>query len=367
MKSSLIALTGLLGFAALAVVTASVLPFQRLIEYNETHREWVNLKTWNELVFARKHNFMDVTEYPNDGPIFRNASLSLGAFPNQPMQRSIVTPLIALISTDQMKANLQILSSFYTRYYTSQTGIEAAEWVYSELVSIKGSRDDITVNFFKNTFKQPSIIARIPGAHAGPASVVILGSHIDSVGSTASGLSPGADDDGSGTVCNLEAFRILVSSNVELSRAIEFHFYAGEEAGLLGSQAIANDYKRRGVPVYGMMQLDMTMYPGAAPIAISPITDYTSNDLNAFMRLLIDAYCTIGWVDSACGYACSDHASWYKAGYASCMPFESVDGKENPYIHSSRDTIANLDFSHGAEFVKLAISHLVELANSPVS
>ena len=140
---------------------------------------------------------------------------------------------------------------------------------------------------------------------------------------THTGASPGADDDGSGCICNLEAFRIIVASGVQLQHPLEFHFYSAEEVGLRGSQAIANYYSVKGIEVYAMMQLDMTMYDGDPTPIISPTTDFTSDELNAFIRIMIDAYCNIGWVDNKCGYGCSDHASWYRTGVASVHPFEA--------------------------------------------
>jgi bacterial leucyl aminopeptidase len=48
----------------------------------------------------------------------------------------------------------------------------------------------------------------------------------------------------------------------------KFHFYSGEEAGLLGSQAIAKSYSNQGIKVKAMMQLDMTGYfkPGSTEV-----------------------------------------------------------------------------------------------------
>ena len=82
---------------------------------------------------------------------------------------------------------------------------------------------------------------------------------MDSINSRdTSGRAPGADDDGSGSVNLLEAFRVLVTSGFQPESPVEFHWYAGEEAGLLGSQAIARDYKAKNIEVKGMLQLDMT-------------------------------------------------------------------------------------------------------------
>lgn len=90
--------------------------------------------------------------------------------------------------------------------------------------------------------------------------MTVLGAHMDSVngGSPMNGRAPGADDDGSGTVNLLEAFRVLVSRGFAPSTPVEFHWYSGEEGGLLGSNAIATRYKADGVQVKGALQLDMT-------------------------------------------------------------------------------------------------------------
>src|SRR5436305_2650424 len=69
-----------------------------------------------------------------------------------------------------------------------------------------------------------------------------------------------ADDDGSGTVTILEAFRTLVNGQFKPDRPVEFHWYSAEEAGLLGSQAIALEYEKEGKDVVGMLQVFKDLY-----------------------------------------------------------------------------------------------------------
>ena len=52
----------------------------------------------------------------------------------------------------------------------------------------------------------------------------------------------------------------LVVSGFKPATPVEFHFYSGEEAGLLGSQAIAKSYSTAGTSVKAMLQLDMTAW-----------------------------------------------------------------------------------------------------------
>lgn len=73
-----------------------------------------------------------------------------------------------------------------------------------------------------------------------------------------SGRAPGADDDGTGTVNLIEIVRALVDADFQPSTPLEFHWYSGEEAGLLGSQDIASQYQNDGVEVQAFMELDMS-------------------------------------------------------------------------------------------------------------
>ena len=59
----------------------------------------------------------------------------------------------------------------------------------------------------------------------------------------------------------LETARVLLASHYVPSphHAVEIHFYAGEEIGLIGSADIAAQYKARGVEVVAMMQQDMVV------------------------------------------------------------------------------------------------------------
>lgn len=72
------------------------------------------------------------------------------------------------------------------------------------------------------------------------------------------------DDDGSGSVTILEAMRVLLSDPKiaagEGANTLEFHWYSGEEAGLLGSQDIFEKYAADGEVVKAMLQQDMTGY-----------------------------------------------------------------------------------------------------------
>jgi len=111
-----------------------------------------------------------------------------------------------------------------------------------------------------------------------------------------------------------------------------------------------------------MMQLDMTMYVGSTKPTFGIITDYVSTELTSFLMKLVPAYSNLGYSTSKCGYGCSDHASWTKAGYASCFPFEGLFANSDPYIHTKSDLIKSLSVDHGMEFAKVATGFIIELS-----
>jgi len=216
--------------------------------------------------------------------------------------------------------------------------------------------------FFPHTWAQSSVVARIEGKGTNREELVIIGAHEDSINlRNSADRAPGSDDDASGVAVVLEVYRVLVENGFVPSRTIEFHTYAAEEVGLRGSLDIASSYQRRGLRVVGMLQMDMTMYHGTAN-KMGVVTDFVNAELTGFLRQIITNYADIGFVDTRCGYGCSDHASWTRSGFPACFPFETDFRDINQRIHTVNDLIDILDIEHGLEFAKVALGFLVELS-----
>lgn len=279
-----------------------------------------------------------------------------------------VSNLITDIRLENLHDNLANFSSFYSRYYKSENGLKSASWLFAKLNEIvAGAKNNITVKKFKHEWLQFSIIVSIPGKKS-PETKVVVGSHQDSTNLLFPNYmkAPGADDDGSGVTTNLEALRILVESGFEPDNTVEFHFYSAEEGGLLGSLDIFTDYKSKGAKVVSVLQQDMTGYiqktlDNDKEEHVGVITDYVSAPFTEFVKLIIDSYLSIPWVETKCGYACSDHASALQNGYPSSFVIESDFKYTNPYIHSTSDTLDRLSFHHIAEFTKLVLGYTYEL------
>lgn len=73
-------------------------------------------------------------------------------------------------------------------------------------------------------------------------------------------------------------------------------------------------------------------------------------------------YCAIPYVETKCGYACSDHASASKAGYPSSFVIESAMDYTSDFIHTTGDTLTTISYDHMLEHTKMTTGFGYELA-----
>ncbi|OGT44600.1 MAG: hypothetical protein A3F42_05735 [Gammaproteobacteria bacterium RIFCSPHIGHO2_12_FULL_37_34] len=274
-----------------------------------------------------------------------------------------VNQLLHQINPQNMWNNLTTLTNFQDRFAFSENGVDAAKWIKNQVETIAKQTNhdnDVTVYFIDTgRFRQPSVVAKF-GNEDGPG--IVIGGHIDSIVKDFFGRSPGADDDGSGTVTVMEVARTLLTSGMRFKKPIYFIWYAAEEMGLVGSKVVVSEFQKKRIPIEAIIQLDLTGYAPKNDSTIWLINDFVNVDLTTYLKLLIHTYVKQPSKDTQCGYACSDHASWYKAGFAASMPVEAAFGKEDPYIHTEHDTMDILSLNHMTDFVKLGIAFAVELA-----
>ncbi|KAG8791407.1 Leucine aminopeptidase 1, partial [Ceratobasidium sp. 428] len=316
---------------------------------------------------AAGKRFFDITDNPESA--FAPAHVSFVSY-GSPNATKLVKPILKTLSSDGPKTNLEKFTGFRTRYYRSDTGRQSQQWLLAKIQETtekfapSSLRNSISIAEFPHSWGQNSIILKIKGSDSSAGSVIIS-AHQDSTNMWPFMPAPGADDDGSGTVTILEAYRGLIAANFTPVHDVEFHWYSAEEGGLLGSQAVAQSYSARSAKVKAQIQFDMTAWVkrGTKP-GVGVITDFVDPGLTGFVSKLVHAYLDIPPVQTKCGYACSDHASWTKAGYPSAFSIESSFENSNHFIHSTNDRIDISDefsFEHALEFSKLAVAFAIEL------
>lgn len=242
--------------------------------------------------------FMDVTGNRQLGTEHSSTQAAV-KFPQKCTQQELVQPLARNLSKAHMRANLEKLTSFHTRYYKSEYGLQSSDWVLekvNEIIKDAGADETVFAESFPHSWQQHSVIATIPGQ---TNTTVVIGAHQDSINLFLPSLlaAPGADDDGSGTVTIMEAFRALLQSedivNGKAVNTIEFHWYSAEEGGLLGSQDIFQSYEKNNRDVKAMVQQDMTGYvkktlDAGKPEAVGVVVDFVDPDLTRFVKTVVE-------------------------------------------------------------------------------
>ncbi|HAT8180118.1 TPA: M20/M25/M40 family metallo-hydrolase [Legionella pneumophila] len=254
----------------------------------------------------------------------------------------------------------QHLTSYINRSAKSKTGVEAAQWFKQQFDTLAQDygRKDVDSYFVKtgNKFIQPSVVTVIGKDKPGEA--IVLGAHID----TLDGNMPGADDDSSGISVELEIARVLFSSGLELNRPVYFIAYAAEERGLIGSGYVVQDFLQKKIPVNAVMQLDQAGYRAKAKDqTIWLLKDYVDKGLTEFTAELLTRYVKIPVGYTKCGYACSDHVNWTNEGFKAAYPSATTLDDDNPYVHTSNDTLDILNLEHMVNFTKLGLAFVAEL------
>jgi leucyl aminopeptidase len=241
---------------------------------------------------------MDITDTQALGTM-RAGAMGTVEFPKKCVKQDDVKKLFDNLSKTNMQTNLEKLTSFHTRYYKSDYGLQSSDWVQSKVASIvkdAGAENVVTVESFPHKWQQHSVIAKIPGKSK---NTIVIGAHQDSINLFLPSIfaAPGADDDGSGTVTIMEAFRALLESGEvaggNATNTVEFHWYSAEEGGLLGSQAIFQSYEEQGRQVKAMLQQDMTGFvektiDAKQPESVGVIMDYVDPGLTGFIKTVIE-------------------------------------------------------------------------------
>jgi leucyl aminopeptidase len=306
-----------------------------------------------------------------------------------------VNQLLKEINPQNMWTNLSALVTFPDRSAYHQSGIDAQNWIYSQIEAmVKNSgRNDTSLFTVKTAGRDPdnkkqpfqsdqsSIVLKI-GNSLNPG--VVVGAHFDTVSCMDEGCItdlygplPGANDDGSGVVTVLELARVLLNSHYEFNDPIYLILYAAEEQDEWGSIAVANYFKNNHIPIKAVMQFDQTGFAYNNEQTMWLETNHLNSnvslknkasdkivnaELTSYLYKLIKVY-----VKKPVKYSCSgssDEYSWSSKGYVAARPLESDYCDWNhmyQHMHSNQDTMDKLSLDHMTDYLKLAVAYSVEL------
>jgi len=277
-----------------------------------------------------------------------------------------IQEIVDQVSQQWYEGFIQNLQDFVTRYSSTDSCRAAEQWAIDAFASFGLETELFPFSYSGNTWYNP--IGRKVGTLY-PDSIYIIGGHIDDTSEIPNTSAPGAEDNGSGSACVLEAARIL--SQYDFDCTIEFVLFSGEEQGLIGSEAYATYCFTEGRKLGGMLNFDMISYAGSYGWDTNIYSDQNFPAEVALADLLAeltDYYSTAFSirVNSSGPMSGSDH--YYFSYYGYPAPF-SIDAQLwsapdwYPWYHTSNDVISNLDLDFGTEVVRGGVATLATIAN----
>jgi photosystem II stability/assembly factor-like uncharacterized protein len=190
-----------------------------------------------------------------------------------------------------------------------------------------------------------------------PGRQFLITGHYDDESEDPYNWAPGADDNASGVVGLLGAASIL--RKYGLANTVKFVAFSGEEQGLLGSAAYAEEAFDRGDTLLGVLNCDMIAYDGNGD-GVMEVHSGSQSENQALADILIGVISAYGLdlipqkITAGASYS-SDHASFWGYGFPAILGHEDYQDW-NPHLHSTRDRVSLFDSTYYVNFVKAAVA-----------
>jgi len=274
----------------------------------------------------------------------------------------LVQGLVDTLSRQRIQDTVYNLSlNYFTRNSLSALTVEAGKYLLERAAGygcVNGAQQ-----FYRAGYA-PNVFCYFPGEST--SQVIVVGAHYDSRTTNVNDnttRAPGADDNASGSAGVLEILAASKALNLRYRKTILFAWFSGEEQGLLGSAALANELRANSsIKIEAMINLDMIGYPQPNDrTALYWFQNSVSTSLTNLGIELSQLYLPGASVKrtSAC---CSDQASFNSVGIPAAAVFESLSAGNNPNYHRSSDLPDTVDYNHVHRLTQCAAALIGTLA-----
>ena len=184
---------------------------------------------------------------------------------------------------------------------------------------------------------------------------VIIGAHLDHVGSQAGLLFPGANDNASGSAGVLEIAKAFSRGGVKPKRSVIFVLFAGEEQGLNGSKYFVNNWESGYNKITAMINLDCVGYGDSVQVG----NGKSAPTLWKIAKQLDDSSFNL-MVNRTWNGGGADVSPFYEKGIP-CLYF--VTTNSYTHLHLPSDKVETLNSTLFERVVKLAYLTALEVSS----
>lgn len=213
------------------------------------------------------------------------------------------------------------------------------------------------VEFHKYRNNGENIFVKLMADSGTSSEYVLAGAHMDSVSNA------GANDNGTGSSSVLELARVMKNTTGRKVNLI-FSWFDEEELGLVGSYAMAKDFKKQGLKISSVHTIDMMGWDSDKDKAVeierpdANLWDYYVNANKSHGLNLKLARTNSG---------STDHVAFREEGFDSVgLCEEWAGGDTTPHYHKKSDNFDTVDFSYLASSTKLFAAIMDDLSKGIV-
>jgi hypothetical protein len=243
----------------------------------------------------------------------------------------------------------------------------------------------IRITADETLFVSRNVLGIIPGSD--PAlreEAVVIGAHLDHLGTVGGEVFAGADDNASGVAALIEIARAFEAAPEKPKRTLVFAFWTGEEEGKFGSGHYVRNPRWPLRYTVAYLNLDMIGHPWLAQEIRQLVVDSKLPDGETYLsQVKAESFVEPGVPrnapaleaalrKSAKGNGLAMHVDWtdgkhggsdYRDFAREGVPFIRFFGNFFPDYHTPRDTAESIDPAQAARVARFAFATAWELAN----
>lgn len=276
-----------------------------------------------------------------------------------------IESILEMITEDLIEEFMATLVGYGPRYTGTYGCEKSADYIHQQFTEMGldarfQNWESFGNKYHPRFFSSQNVEGTLVGSNSSSDAVIAFGAHYDTAR-----VSPGGNDDGSGTVAVLAAAYAL--SHFEFEHTVKFVAFSGEEIGLLGSHAYAKEAYESKENILAYMNADMMGHATTAetgrkmgiPVTedaewIFNVVDHINNDYD--IHFSID----YGFIDRE-GRGWGDYHSFVEYGYETISFW---GGEGDPNMHTPDDDFDNVNISYLVNTTRIIAGTLAYLADT---
>jgi hypothetical protein len=278
---------------------------------------------------------------------------------------SAISAMVAAISADTLRATLQEMQNWGSRFLMNDNEKEIATSLLNKFLSygytdVKLDSFYLIINWsgLLDSAWHYNIVCTMPGASA-PEEIYVVGGHWDSISlPDPFNDAPGVNDNGTAVAATLEIARIMKLHDFKPEATIRFTLFAAEELGLFGARMAAAKASFGGDDVRYMLNMDMiSNNPGNLPQV--KVYQYAGNEWASFLAAdAAERYTDlVAVIPQNYIASSSDSYPFYLMGFPAAY-FEEY--AFSPHWHKPSDTLGNCNVPYLTKITGGALATIAE-------